>query len=128
VAVAVARQRDANLMVKVVGPDSIESEAAVLRRLHQPWVVVLILGNQEEVPPRRQHLPHARRDLRKNVGRAVVENSMGRVEPQPIQMVLPRPGARVGQEEGTYRLTLRSVKVQRVTPGGLVPTGEVRRA
>src|SRR5437764_6145 len=54
-----------------------------------------------------------------------IENRLRRVEPQPVEMILVDPIARIGDEEFARRAGIGTVEIDRLTPFVVVPIGEI---
>ena len=89
---------------------------------------MLVLGDQQEASIGRQRCVNGRGQFGQQVLFAAVEQRMGGVQPQAVEMVLVRPVAGVGDEEGSHRRTARPVQVQRVAPRRRVAIGKIRLA
>src|SRR5204862_6936872 len=84
------------------------------------------LGHDVHGPAQRPCLlAHRRRDLGEDVRRAGVEDRVDGVEPEPVDVALAHPGARVLDEVAPYALGLWAVEVDRAAPRCAVAVGEV---
>ena len=86
-------------VVDVVGPLPVEPVAARLAAADQPRVVEVALGHQ---PQRLAQLRAERldrdRQLLEQVGRALVDEGVHGVEPQPVDVVVAQPHQRVVED------------------------------
>jgi len=90
VALALAGEGDANRVVEVISPNGIETVPAVFARSDESYVVPLVLGDEHH-PPRRGRRAHAFGDFGEEVRRAVVDDGMGGVQPETVDVVLTHP-------------------------------------
>src|ERR1700730_12933351 len=113
-------------MMKVVVPQGVEPVTAALRRARQLGVLRLVLSNDkgDSAAPRRSHLP---RDGGDNMIFRSIENCLRRVEPQPVEMILVDPIARIGDEEFARGAGIGTVEIDRLTPFVVVAIGEISR-
>ena len=56
-----------------------------------------------------------------------IENLLRRVEPQPVEMILVDPIARIGDEEFAHRPGIGTVEIDRLAPFVVVAIGEISR-
>src|ERR1700730_3930897 len=117
-------QRYHGAVMEVVVPQGVEPVTAVLGRARQLGVLRLVLGNEKvaSAAPRRSHLP---RDSGDNMIFRSIENCLRRVEPQPVEMILVDPIARIGDEEFARRPGIGTVEIDRLTPFVVVTIGEI---
>src|SRR5262249_45130539 len=117
-------ESDESAVMKVVVPEGVESAAAALGRPHQMRILLLILGDDEgAAAPRR--LAHAFPDRRHDVLFRSVENLLGRVQTQAVEMKLVDPVTGIGDEELAHRGAVGAVEVESLAPLILVAGGEV---
>ena len=112
-------------VVQVVVPQRIEPEAARGLRPHEPHVLRLVLGDEDDArgaPP----LPDASRDSREDVFVRAVVDALRGVEPQAVEVELANPVRGVLHDELADRRGAGPVEVDGVTPFGRVAIGEVR--
>ena len=76
--------------MEVVGPDGIEPVPAVVAGSDQSHVVPLVLGDEHDLP-RRGCRSHAIGELGEEVRRAVVDDGVGGVEAETVDVVLAHP-------------------------------------
>src|SRR5208282_2807919 len=112
--------------MEVVIPQGVESVTAPLGRTRQLGVLWLVLsGDKGDFPaPRQSHLP---RDGGDNMIFRLIENRLRRVEPQPVEMILGDPIARIGDEEFARRAGIGTVEIDGLTPFVVVAIGEISR-
>ena len=67
------------------------------------------------------------RDVADDVRRSLVDERVGRIEPQPVDVVLADPVHGVLDDETAHHLAARPIQVDGAPPGRLVPVGEVVR-
>src|SRR5690606_2724264 len=117
-------EQHAHLVVKIVGPDSVEPLTTPLHRSDAADLVTTILGDDHNLAitgstlPRLGQLPH-------DVDLAVVDHGVGRIETEPIDVILTDPVAGIVDRELSYPVAVLTVPVQPGTPGGRVPIAEV---
>ncbi len=61
----------------------------------------------------------------KEVDGGLVDDAVGGVEPEAIDMIFTNPVKRVFDEEATHIVTPRTINVDGIPPGGVVAVGEV---
>src|ERR1700752_5254486 len=112
--------------MEVVIPQGVEPVTAPLGRTHQLGVLWLVLSDDKgnSAAPRRSHLP---RDGGGNMIFRLIENCLRRVEPQPVEMILVDPIARIGDEEFARRAGIGTVEIDGLTPFVVVAIGEISR-
>ena len=74
--------------------------------------------------PVSQTLSHDLRKLSENVGRAGVNDGMDCIETQAIEVIFLQPVERIVNEEIPYDTAVRAVKVDCVSPRGVMTIGE----
>ena len=111
-------------MVEVVVPERVEAVAPLGEWTHQPRLLRLVLGDDDNRPPPRR-LPRANADRRHDVLAGEIVNRLCRVQPQAVEMELVDPVGRVGDEELTHRSGVGAVEVDRIAPLVGVAIGEV---
>ena len=119
-------QRYHGAVMEVVVPQGVEPVTAVLGRARQLGVLRLVLSDDKgaSAAPRRSHLP---RDGGDNMIFRSIENCLRRVEPQPVEMILVDPIARIGDEEFARRPGIGTVEIDGLTPFVVVAIGEISR-
>src|SRR5271169_5526834 len=112
--------------MEVVIPQGVEPVTAPLGGSRQLRVLWLVLsGDKGDSPaPRRPHLP---RDGGDNMIFRLIENRLRRVEPQPVEMILVDPIARIGDEEFARRAGIGTVEIDGITPFVVVAIREISR-
>src|SRR5205823_10620177 len=115
-------QQDVQAVVGVVVPLRVAGRGGA-RGAEKAHGVVEVL--EREVDRAAAAFGRTRRagDLVDDVRFALVVNGVDRIETQAVEVVFLEPVKRVVDEELTHRRTVRSVKVDRGTPGGGVPLG-----
>src|SRR5262249_39924042 len=106
---------DASRVMKVVVPDRVEPIAARLVWPHEASVLGLVFGDQHRAATGGRGaggLP----DLRDDVRRRRIEDLLGGVEPQPIEMKLFDPISGVGEKILTDGTAVGAIEVRRVPP------------
>src|SRR5690606_13496363 len=126
VAVASAAQRDLGSVMDIVVPHRIDAESAALRRQEMLAALGLVLRRDDDasgwsggarlLDELGEHVPLAR-----------VEDRLGRVEPQAVEMELANPIACIADHEIARALRKLIVEVECVSPLGLMPLAEVVR-
>ena len=90
-------------MVKIVAPLSIEPVSTRLFRLHDPGVVQIALGNQDEMLSHRCFQPsHFPGELLQKMDRRAIIKGVHRVQAQSIHVVVAQPHQRVVDQEAAY--------------------------
>src|SRR5438128_1439624 len=79
VALAIARQQPAQLMMEIVGPEAVQAPAALVRGFHHVRQVAVVLGNQLNPPIRRGSM-NPLGQFGEDVLGAAVENRVRSVE------------------------------------------------
>ena len=116
-------------MVEVVRPGCGEPVSAALRRLDQPRLVQVALGDHVD---RASALPRLALDgvvqLTQEVHRRIVDDALHRVQAKPVESAAGarHPTQRVFDDEPSHRAGIGTVVVDRVSPGRAVARGEVR--
>ncbi len=113
-------------VMKIIAPLGVHAGAAYLRGPDQARIVEIALRNQQTLPPVAggEFLRLLPQLLQKGFGGKIVDG-MHRIEPQGIDMIVPEPVQSVLQEVAPYLVAVRSVKVDRLAPGGAIVVGEV---
>src|SRR5205085_11923345 len=110
--------------VENVVPECVEAIPTLLQRTHQPRLLRLVFGDEDNLPlPRNGARVTA--GGRQNVVMGLIEDLLRGVESQAIEMKLLNPIAGVGNEELAYRSRVRSVEINRVAPLVLVLVAEI---
>src|SRR5260370_15610292 len=108
-------------VMKVVAPLRCHLKSALAPRTEYASVVQIAFGNHRNVSPNpcgeSVYFP---RQLRKKRERACVKNSVNGVESQRVNVKIVEPVERVLDEEMAHLITVRTVKVQRRSPGRFV--------
>jgi hypothetical protein len=93
----------------------------------RPRVVQVALGDQGERASYggRQRVDLGR-ELLEHVGRRLVGERVHGVEPQPVDVVVAQPHQRVVDDPPAYLVGVRVVEVDALSPGRVMPVGEVR--
>ncbi len=127
VALRLAGQRGVHRVVEVVVPLGVQPQAARLAGGDQARVVQVGLGDQEQrtAQPHRQPV-HRRGELLQEVVRPGVAQRVHRVQPQPVQPVVPQPGQGAVHQELADLVRTGGVQVHRGAPRRVVRVGEVR--
>ncbi|MEY9485415.1 hypothetical protein RKD26_001209 [Streptomyces calvus] len=120
-------ERGVHRVVEVVVPLGVHAEAAVLARGDDPRVVQIRLGDQEQRPARvGGQVVHGPGQLLQEVAGARVHQRVHRVQPQPVDAVVPQPRQRAVHQVGAHLVGAGGVQVDRRAPRGVVGVGEVR--
>ena len=124
VGLVMSGQRNHGAVMEVVIPQGVEPVTAPLGRTRQLGVLRLVLSDDKGASsaPRRSHLP---RDGGDNMIFRSIENCLRRVEPQPVEMILVDPIARIGDEEFARRPGIGTVEIDGLTPFVVVAIGEI---
>jgi len=85
-------------MMEIIVPQRVESITAAFGRAHQLGLLRLVLADNESrsAAPRRPHLPD---DGSKKMIFGSIEDLLGRVQPQAVEMIFVDPIACIGDEE-----------------------------
>src|SRR5208283_5677678 len=85
-------------VMEIIVPQRVEPITAALGRAHQPGLLRLVLADNESrsAATRRPHLPD---DGSENMIFRLIENLLGRIKPQAVEMIFVDPIPRVGDEE-----------------------------
>ena len=121
VALGVAREHVADLVVEVVGPDGVEAVAAPPPRRDEAGVVPVVLRDQQAG---RGEAVDVGRELLKKVRVRVVDERVRGVEAEPVEAVLLQPMPRVVQEQVADAARAVVVEVHGLPPRRLVLRGE----
>src|SRR5665213_2822894 len=111
-------------VVEIVVPQRVEAIPAGLGRAHHSGVLRLVFGGDEGFAAACGS-PHLPLDRRQDVIARRIENLLGRVEPQPAQMIFVDPIAGIGDEELAHREPIRSFEIERLAPLVGVAIGEI---
>src|SRR6185312_1035086 len=106
----------------------VESPASLRRGPDDAWIVQVRLCDEIEWPA-AMYLPVANGVMQfiPERDRIPVVYLVYGVQPEAIQMVVPRPVQRVSDDELSDAAAPRTVKIQRLTPGRAVGSGKKRR-
>ena len=110
-------------VVEVVRPLRVQTQPAVVAGRGDTPVVLIGLGDQQELPVVR--IRGLRQLLQERPG-GLVHDPVDGVEPQRIDMELARPAQRVLHEAPSHVVRARPVEVDRLAPRRAIPDGEVR--
>ena len=112
--------------MEIVVPERVETVPALIERADQSRLLRLVLGTQDN---RAGAGAGARRpsDFREDVRARVVENLLGGVEPQAIEVKFLDPVARVRDKQLADRPRIGAVEIDCVAPFVLVPAAEISR-
>src|SRR3954452_3648426 len=114
-------------MVKVVAPLRIHAKPALTWLKQNARVVEIALGDDVHVPTGAvAYVISNLLDRGEHVQLTRVEDGMGGIEAQAIEVKVLQPGAGVIDNEFTHRRAPRPVKIKRPTPCRLVAIGEIR--
>src|SRR6202041_1409040 len=117
-------QRYHGAVMEVVVPQGVEPVTAVLGGARQLGMLRLVLTNDkgDSATPPRSPRPGDGGD---NMIFRSIENCLRRVEPQPVEMILVDPIARIGDEEFARRPRIGTVEIDGLTPFVVVAIGEI---
>ena len=96
VALVIAREQAAHLVMEVVGPHGVEAPPLSLARPHHAVQLALVFRDDEGA---RVVVADAADELGEEVLRAVVRQRVRRVHPEPVDVVFAEPVQRVLEEE-----------------------------
>jgi hypothetical protein len=112
-------------VVEVVVPEGVEAVAACRERSHEADVLRLVFRHQQRrALPRRA--AHAAAERGQDVLRGGVVDLLGRVQPEPVKVILLDPVCGVREDELAHRARPLAVEVDRLPPLVRVAIGEVR--
>ena len=94
----------------------------------QPARLVRVVFEHQMNRPVGDPPPHGLRQFGQDVGVAVVDDRVHRVEPQPVEIVLLEPIERVLDHEVAHRAARDAVVIDRRAPRRAVPLGKEIRA
>jgi hypothetical protein len=113
-------------VVEVVAPDRVQAVAVDLHREDQARVVQVGLGNQCFDKAALFGLAAGRQGQLPQEGHGrLIEDGVGGVQPQAVQVEAGEPVFGIVQEVGSDLVAVRPVEVDRFTPGGAVMVREV---
>ena len=113
-------------VVEIVGPVCVQAQSTAGGRANQPRIVHVALGDQHEVAVQRAaQLLHRRREFFQHVQSVETEYRMHRIETQSVESIVAQPHQRVVDDEAAHLIALRPIEVERGTPAGAVPIGEI---
>ena len=126
VGLVMSGQRDHGAVMEIVVPQRVEPVTAALGRARQLGVLRLVLSDDkgDSAAPRRSHLPN---DGGENMVFRSIENCLRRVEPQPVEMILVDPIARIGDEEFAHWAGIGTIEIDRLAPLVVVAISEISR-
>jgi len=118
--------RRVHRMMEVIAPLGGQPVAAGFPRGDQPGIVGVGFGDQHQlaVQPGRQRL-HLGREFFEKVQGPVIFQRVHRVQPEPVQVVIPQPHQRVADQERPDLIRTRLVQVDRRPPGRHMRLGEI---
>src|SRR5262249_34704315 len=97
-----AGECDHRAVVKIVVPEAVEAGTALADRTHEAGVLWFVLRDDHRAAAART-LAHALSDRRQDVLGGAIVDLLCCIEPQPIEVELVDPVARVRDEELTHR-------------------------
>src|SRR5947209_9786896 len=113
--------------MKVVAPLSVESVAVLLDGANELRIVEITLTNHHHVSPQLIGLlVHSLGNLLEQVRGAEIEDTVHRVEPQSVDVILRHPMNRVVNYVAAHFVAVRVVVIERGSPRRLVLLREVR--
>ena len=126
VGLAPAGGGDDGAVVEVVVHRRVEAVAVPVPGPQHDRVLGLVLGHQQELPGRGGGSGGGG-DGGEDVLGGGVEDGLGGVDPEAVEVELGNPVDGVGDEELPHRARLGVVEVERLAPLVVVPIGEVMR-
>lgn len=127
IALGLAGEGGVQGVVEVVVPLGVQAEAARRARGRGPRVAEVGLGDQRERTAQFGRERVGRRgQLLQEGQRPPVGQGVHRVQPQPVQPVVPQPGERAAQQERPHLVRAGGVEIDRRAPRRAMGLGEVR--
>ncbi len=119
-----SREADAGRVMEIVVAHRIEAVAPFFDRAHEPHVLRLVFGQQNDIASTGR-LPRGLRHFGENVRVGVVENLLRRVEAEAIEMKFLDPIPHICDEELADRTRVLIVEIDGGTPFVLVALREI---
>src|SRR5947209_1688202 len=113
-------------MMKIIAPLRIDFIPTAVPRCDDPRVVQITFRNQVNFPAKSlRQFSHIRLQFRQEVQRAEIENSMDRVQPKRVEVILVKPIECILPEKSPYLVAPRSVVIDGLSPWRAISIREI---